>query len=74
MRNTEYGKMTAIQTYAIMFLVELGSGKALIGTSHLRLAAEMLLSKSTSEQSLRSEEMAAWGVLTLHTCVSEFRL
>ena len=72
MRNTDYEKMTAIQTYAIMFLVELGSGHALMGTSHLRLAAETLLSKTTSEQSSESEEITAWGVLTLHTCVSEF--
>ncbi len=71
MRNAEVGKMTAIQTYAVMFLVELSSGRALIGSSHLRLAAESLLSKSTSEQSSESEEIAAWGILTLHTCVSK---
>ena len=69
MRNAEAGKMTAIQTYAVMFLVELSSGRALIGSSHLRLAAESLLSKHTSEQSSESEEIAAWGILTLHTCV-----
>ena len=71
MRNAEVGKMTAIQTYAVMFLVELSSGRALIGTSHLRLAAESLLAKHTSEQSSESEEIAAWGILTLHTCVSQ---
>ena len=69
MRNAEFGKMTAIQTYAVMFLVELSSGRALIGSSHLRLAAESLLSKHTSEQSSESEEIAAWGIMTLYTCV-----
>lgn len=71
MRNAEIGKMTVIQTYAVMFLVEVSSGRALIGTSHLRLAAESLLAKYTSEQSSESEEIAAWGILTLHTCVSK---
>ena len=69
MRNAEVGKMTVIQTYAVMFLVELSSGRALIGSSHLRLAAESLLAKHTSEQTSESEEIAAWGILTLYTCV-----
>ena len=72
MRNAEVEKMTSIQTYAVMFLVELSSGRALIGSSHLRLAAESLLSKHTSEQTSESEEIAAWGILTLHTCVPKF--
>ena len=70
MKNADFEKMTSIQTYAIMFLVELGSGHGLIASSHLRLAQESLLAKQKSEQSSEAEEVAAWGVLTLHTLVS----
>ena len=54
MKDANFEKMTSIQTYAIMFLVELGSGHGLIASSHLRLASE-------------AEEVTAWGILTLHT-------
>ena len=67
MKTADMGKMSAIQTYAIMFLVELGSGNGLRAASHLRLAAESLIAKQTSEQTLESEEVATWGILTLHT-------
>lgn len=70
MRQADFGKMTSIQTYAIMFLVEVGSGHGLIATSHLRLAVESLIAKKTSEQSSEAEEVAAWGILTLHTYVA----
>ena len=73
MKNAEVSKMTSIQTYAIMFLVELGSGQGLIASSHLRLATESLITKQTSEQTSESEEVAAWGILTLHTCVSRLQ-
>ena len=70
MKDADFEEMTSIQTYAIMFLEELGSGHGLIASSHLRLAQESLLSKYSSKQSFESEEVAAWGVLTLHTFVS----
>jgi len=66
-RTADVTKMSVIQTYAIMFLVELGAGNGLKAASHLRLAAESLIAKQTSEQTLESEEVAAWGILTLHT-------
>lgn len=69
MKTADITKMTVIQTYAIMFLVELGSGHGLKAASHLRLAAESLIAKQSSEQSLESEEVSAWGILTLHTWV-----
>lgn len=69
LKNAEFGKMTSIQTYAIMFLVEAGSGHGLIASSHLRLAVESLIEKKSGEQSSEAEEVAAWGVLTLHTYV-----
>lgn len=70
MKHADCTKMTSIQTYAIMFLVELGSGHGLIASSHLRLAVESLIAKQTSEQSSEAEEVAAWGILTLHTYVA----
>ena len=70
MEHADMEKMTSIQTYAIMFLVELGSGHGLIGSSHLRLAVEKLIAKKTSEQTSEAEEVTAWGILTLHTYVT----
>lgn len=70
MKHADPEKMTSIQTYAIMFLVELGSGHGLIASSHLRLAVESLIAKQTSEQTSEAEEVTAWGILTLHTYVA----
>ncbi len=67
MKNVDFEKMTSIQTYAIMFLVDLGSGHGLMASSHLRLAVESLIAKQTSEQTSEAEEVTAWGILTLHT-------
>ena len=67
MKHADFEKMTSIQTYAIMFLVELGSGHGLIGSSHLRLAVESLTAKQTSEQTTEAEQTTIWGILTLHT-------
>lgn len=67
LKDAKPSKLTNIQTYAILFLVELASGRALIATSHLRLATESLVARQTTEQSRESEEVAAWGILTLHT-------
>ena len=64
-----YRKMTTIQTYAIMFLVDLSSGHGLMATSHLRLAVENLLSRTSTEQTPEAQEVTSWGILTLHTCV-----
>ena len=69
MTSPEYSKMTNIQTYAILFLVEVGSGHGQVATSHLRLATESLMAKNNPEQSSESSEVTSWGLLTLHTCV-----
>ncbi len=70
MVTPEYTKMTVIQTYAILFLVEVGSGHGLIASSYLRLATESLVAKNKPEQSSESSEVASWGLLTLHTYVA----
>ena len=67
LRHVDPAKMTSIQTHAILFLAELGSGHGLIATSYLRLAVEILIDKQKSEQDEESERVAAWGILTLHT-------
>ena len=68
MKTADPLSMTTCQTYAIMFLVELGLGKGQAATAHLRLAVEILaVRKSMSD----SEEIASWGILSLHTYVVE---
>ncbi len=68
LKEGDYNKMTVIQTYAILFLVELGCGKGQLATSHLRLATESCFAKQEqAEQDPESEGVAALGVLTLHT-------
>lgn len=67
MRDADRYKMTAIQTYAVMFLAEMGSGNSQMATGHLRAATESLASKHHTEQSRESEEVASWGIFALHT-------
>lgn len=69
MGGADLQHMTSIQTYAVMFLVELGSGNSQSATAHLRAATELFTSKHRTEQSRESEEVAFWGVFTLHTYV-----
>ena len=65
-------KMTTIQTYAVMFLVDVASGKGLEATAHIRVSTEGLTAKRSKEQSSEAEDIAAWGVLTAHTYVTKF--
>ena len=67
LRHVDHAKMTSIQTHAILFLAEFGSGHGLMATSYLRLAVEVLIDKQRSEQDVESERVAAWGILALHT-------
>lgn len=64
--------MTTCQTYAVMFLVELGLGKSQAATAHLRLAVEILAVRQPmfeEEPFSDSDEVASWGILSLHTYV-----
>ena len=63
-------KMTTIQTYAVMFLVDVACGKGLEATAHIRVSTEGLTAKRSREQSSEAEDIAAWGVLTAHTYVT----
>ena len=69
MKDAVPDKMTTIQTWALTFLIELGSGNGLMGSSHLRLACEMLVAKREAEQTAEATEIASWGVMSLYTCV-----
>ena len=70
LKDVNDDKMTVIQTYAILFLAELSSGSGRTATSHLRLAAELLIDRQQVEAFRNSEEISFWGLLTLHTLVS----
>ncbi|KAL8967166.1 MAG: hypothetical protein Q9197_005579 [Variospora fuerteventurae] len=64
--DSEASKMTNIQTWAIMFLVELSLGNGLKATAHLRLATESLMEKGgPNEQADASAQISFWGILTL---------
>ena len=67
MRGADPQKMTAIQTYAVMFLAEIGSGNGQSATGHLRAATESLREKHRAEQSRESEEVSSWGIFSLQT-------
>ena len=71
-----YGYMTSVQTLAIMFLVELSSGKARNAIGYLRSAVDNLKSavdnlKNSDEPSFSEEatEITIWGLHTLNTYV-----
>ena len=57
--------MTSIQSLAIMYLVEVGSGKARIAMGYLRCAVENIRTV-TDEQTTESYEITRWGINTLN--------
>lgn len=64
-----YHFMTSIQAFAIMYLVELSSGRARSATGYLRSAVEYLKSTNGPEQSEEAKELTFWGIHTLNTYV-----
>ncbi|KAI4185575.1 MAG: hypothetical protein LQ346_005870 [Caloplaca aetnensis] len=65
--DIDASKMTVVQSWAIMFLVELGLGHGLMASAHLRHATESLVAKKEHEQASSSAEVSTWGILTLTT-------
>jgi hypothetical protein len=61
--------MTSIQSFAIMYLVELSSGKARSAVGYLRSAVENLKASSGPQQSDEAKETTFWGIQTLNTYV-----
>ena len=64
-----YGHMTSIQTLAIMFLVELSSGKARKAIGYLRSAMDNMNNGSGPPLSEEANEITIWGLHTLNTYV-----
>lgn len=59
--------MTSIQTFAVMYLVDLGSGKAQNATKYLRTAVDALKVDHGHQQSAEAVELSAWGIHSLNT-------
>lgn len=59
--------MTSIQTFAVMYLVDLGSGKAQNANKYLRTAVDSLKLNHGHQQSAEAVELSAWGIYTLNT-------
>ena len=55
-----------IQTYAVMFMVDLGSGKGSRASFYIRLAANALNDRAESQYSTEVMEVTKWGVYALN--------
>jgi hypothetical protein len=64
--ETQMTPVSAV-TYAILFLVELSSGKGASAFSHLRLAVESLRNVSQGNWSEEAFEITSFGIHTLNT-------
>lgn len=61
-----YLNMTSIQTFAVMYLADVSSGKARNATGYLRCAVENLKSIEGDNQSNEARELSEWGIQTLN--------
>lgn len=68
MDHIRIDKMTSIQTYAVIFLVDVACGRGLEALAHLRVSTEALTAKRPIEQSSEAEDIVSWGILTAQTC------
>lgn len=66
---SSYSYMTSVQTLAIMFLVELSSGKARKAIGYLRSAVDNLKTSNGPQLSEKAHEITVWGLHTLNTYV-----
>lgn len=60
-----YSRMTTVQTFAIMYLVDMGSGKARRATGYLRSAVENIKECDNNQQSAEAREICVWGIEAL---------
>ena len=67
---SSYGYMTSIQALAIMYLVELSSGKARKAIGYLRSAIDNLKTSNGPPLSEEANEITVWGLHTLNTYVA----
>ena len=62
-------KLAVVQTYAVMFLVDLSSGKGANSASYIRLAADAIDQRIESGYSSQAAEMTKWGIYSLSVLV-----
>ncbi|KAL8797580.1 MAG: hypothetical protein Q9195_000397 [Heterodermia aff. obscurata] len=67
MDHISLDKMTSIQTYAVIFLVDVACGRGLEALAHLRVSTEAFTAKRPLEQSSEAEDIVSWGILTAQT-------
>lgn len=66
----DHNKLTTIQAFAIMFLHDAGSGKALKASSYIRFASTSLMDINCQRDVHRDAwQITVWGVHTLNVCV-----
>lgn len=63
-----YHRLTTLQTFAIMFLVDLSAGRGLRASSYIRFVADQLNSRLDFQYSTESTELTSWGLYTLNMC------
>ena len=63
----EYNRVTSVQAFGVMFLADLGSGKARKATGYLRAAVDSLKRVNADGTSPDILEGLAWGLHTLDT-------
>lgn len=59
-------RMSTIQTFAIMFMVDLASGKGSRASTYIRLAAENLNTRMETQYSTEAMEISKWGIYALN--------
>ena len=62
--------LTSIQTFAVMYLVDLSSNKARRAAAYLRCSADNLKSTNFGKRTEEVMELSQWGIHTLNTLVS----
>ena len=62
--------ITTLQTFAVLFLADLSSGKARNAVTYLRCAADSLLGQDGDGNMADAFEVSRWGIHTLNTLVS----
>lgn len=62
-----YHRMTSIQTFAVMYLVEVSSGKARNAVGYLRSAVDSMKISDSPQYFQEVEELTLWGLHTLNT-------
>ena len=65
-KPSQYQKTITIQTFAVMFLVEMSSGRGSKAGSYIRLAAETLSKKPSTEYNTEAMEVTRLGVYALN--------